>query len=78
MNQGGSISYVFVEERIEFTKKFPKGRTIKLKSTTSAPINSAVFYKEVRGKVSRRTQQEILQVFEDTREDLGAAYFVIS
>lgn len=78
LNQGGAINYVFVEERTEFTKKFPKGRIIKLKSTTAAPINSAMFYKEVRGKLYKRTYQEILQVFEDTRDDLGAAYFVIS
>lgn len=78
MNQGGTVSYVFVEERIRFTKKHPKGETYKVKSSTSSPINPESFYKEVRGKLYRRSPQEMLELFEDIRHDLGASYFVIN
>lgn len=77
-DEDGRVNYVFVEEKTIFDKESPEGREVRLKSSIGAPINKEVFKKEVRGKLIKRTYQEILQVFEDTTEDLGADYFVVS
>jgi hypothetical protein len=77
-NQGGTVTYVFIQERIKFTKQSPLGITVKHKSSTSAPISPLVFQKEVKGKLVRRSPQEVLDVFQDTANDIGASYFIIS
>ena len=77
-NGGGTVSYVFVEERIEFTNKHPKGKIVKRKSSTSMPINKACFTKEVKRKLYKRTRQELLELFDATAQDLGATYFIVS
>ncbi len=75
---GGTVSYVFCEERITFEdEKFPNGKYITVKTSLSCPINPKILYKEVRGILMKRTPQEILKVFEDTKHDLGASYFII-
>ena len=77
-NQSGTVSYIFVTERIEFPTTHPKGKVVKMKSTISAPINTACFYKEIRGKRYKRSLQELLQLFDDTAWDMGASYFIVS
>jgi len=77
-NLGGVVSYVFVEERIKFTGEHPKGILYGRESTLSMPINEAMFQKEIKGKLHKRTLEEIVEVFETTKDDLGATYFIIS
>lgn len=74
-NQGGTVSYIFVHERTIFTDKYPLGKTIKLRSSTVAPINTAMFIKE---NGSKRSPQEVLEVFQTTKDDMGASYFIIN
>lgn len=74
---GGTISYVFFTERIRFTKENPLGEIYRIKSTQHSDINSNVFYKLENNRVVRRSFEEVLQVFEDTKDDLGASYFII-
>lgn len=76
---GGTVTYIFVQEDIDFSDpKFPLGKTVFTKSSLSSNINRDVFFDEIRGKLVRRTPQEIIHVFETTRHDLGANYFIIS
>lgn len=77
-NQSGTISYIFVTERIEFPSTHPKGKVVRIKTTTSSPINPHCFYKEIRGKRYKRSLQELLQLFDDTAHDMGASYFIVS
>lgn len=77
-NQGGTVSYVFVEERLEFSDTHPLGKTVKKKSTLSAPVNPQVFFEENKGKLSRRSPQDVIGVFQDSCDDMGATYFVLS
>ena len=76
-NGTGSISYVFVTERVIFTKENPLGEVIKVKTTQHTDISNAVFYEVENGKTVRRSFEEVLKVFEDTKHDLGASYFII-
>jgi len=79
-NLGGTVTYVFCEEKLDFSDpEFPLGKVVIEKSSLSANINKHVFFEEVRGgKLVKRTPQEIIHVFETTRHDLGATYFIIS
>lgn len=74
----GTISYIFLEERIIFTPENPEGIIVQTKSTLHSDINNAVFMKYDNGKEYRRSSEEVYQVFEDTRHDLGADYFIIN
>ena len=76
-NNGGSVSYVFVQDRIKFSKEFPLGEIVQQKSTLYCTINPEIFYKMVEGKKIRKSPQEIIQIFEDTKSDNGASYYVI-
>lgn len=74
---GGTISYIFLEERIRFTKEHPDGEKYFKKSIRHSPINNEVFYKVENGKTSRRSPSEVIQIFENIKNDIGAAYYVI-
>lgn len=74
---GGTISYVFLEERIRFTKEYPNGEKYFRKSIRHSPINHEVFYKVENGKTTRRSPSEVIEVFETTKNDIGASYYVI-
>jgi hypothetical protein len=76
-NGTGSVSYIFVSERIKFTKENPLGEVIKVKTTQHTSISNQVFYKLENNRVVRRSFEEVLKVFEDTKNDLGASYFII-
>ena len=74
---GGTVSYVFLEERIRFNEENPNGEKYFTKSIRHSPINHQVFYKVEHGKTSRRSPSEVIQIFEDTKNDIGASYYVI-
>lgn len=75
---GGTVTYVFLSERVgPSTHDNPTG-TYHTKSVTKAAINPEIFYKIIEGKKIRRSPYEILQVFEDTKWDLGASEFIIN
>lgn len=76
-NMGGIVSYVFIQERIRFTKDKPEGETYLIKAMQHSDINPQVFYKNEHGVSSRRTTQEILDVFNDIKSDIGANYYII-
>lgn len=73
---GGTITYVFTEERIDFTNpKYPNGENIENKTHLTSPINSCILYNE---NGSKKSPQDIVLLFEDTKNDLGASYFIIN
>lgn len=74
---GGTVTYVFIEERISF-KEDPLGVVFNKKSNLVAPINPDSFFKDSNGRVIRKSIPEIMEMFEDTRDDMGASYFIIS
>jgi hypothetical protein len=77
VKDGGSISYIFLTERTRFSKEFPLGETYQHKSVLHCAIKPEMFYKMVDGKKVRRSMAEILQVFDDTKWDNGASYYII-
>lgn len=77
-NQSGTVQYFFVNQRIRFTKKFPKGEYYKEISILSSPINPQSFYESVKGKVRKKSLEEFLNMFITTQNDNGASYFIIS
>ncbi len=77
-NQGGTVSYVFVEKRTIFTDEAPLGTEVERKSFTMAPISMQIFHEERKGKFIRRSPQEVVEIFQDTCNDLGATYFIIN
>jgi len=76
-NNGGTISYVFVRERIKFSKENPLGEIVQEKSTLYSAINPEVLYKMMDGRRVRRSPQEVIQIFDDTKWDNGASYYII-
>lgn len=74
---GGTITYFFLEDRIRFTEEHPEGEAYQRKTSLHADINQEVFYTLDHGKKRKRTPAEVLQVFEDTCWDKGAAYYLI-
>ena len=74
---GGTVSYVFLKERIRFNEKFPQGEKYFTKSIIHSPINHQVFYKVEHDKTSKRSPSEVIQIFEDTKNDIGASYYII-
>lgn len=73
----GSVTYVFQHPRIKFTEEEPKGVQYNELSMLNTKIQPSIIMKESRGKLYKRTAQEVLEVFEDTKNDLGAAYFIL-
>lgn len=74
---GGTVSYVFISERVVFTKDKPDGETIQVKSFLHSNINPQVFFKLEGNKTVRRSMAEVIEVFETTMIDLGAREFII-
>jgi len=77
-NNGGTISYVFLTERHMFNKEFPNGKKHFSKSIRHSPINREVLFKADKEKLVRRTLPEIIQIFEDTKSDIKANYYIIN
>jgi len=77
-NGGGTISYVFLTERYIFNKEFSNGKKYFHKSIRHSPINREVLFKADKEKLVRRTLPEIIQIFEDTKDDIGAKYYIIN
>jgi len=76
--EAGVISYIFIEPRLKFSKKYPHGERVYNKSKTVCPINPQVFVGENKGKEFKRSPSEVLNIFHGIKEDLGASYFEIS
>ena len=74
---GGSISYITLTERIRFTKEHPNGEIYHNKSVLYSNINPEVFFKVENNRRMRRSPQEVLEVFESIKIDLGASYYII-
>jgi len=77
-NEGGTISYVFLTERYIFNKEFPNGKKHFSKFIRHSPINREILYKSEKEKLIKRTLPEILQIFENTKDDIGAKYYIIN
>lgn len=77
INSVGTISYVFVTIRVKFTKEYPEGILFESKSFLNTKINSDIFFDEIKGKKIRRTPEQVIQIFEDTKHDLGADYYIL-
>lgn len=73
---GGTVSYIFLSERMRFTEENPLGEVYYTKSMTHAPINPEVFYKD-NDKRERRSYEEILHIFDTTCNDMGANSFIL-
>lgn len=76
--EGGTVSYVFLSERIRFTSQYPEGEVYHTKSILHSHINSEMFFKVVDGKKYKRNPNEIIEILEDTKWDLGASSFIIN
>lgn len=74
-NRDGTVQYYFIEPRILFDEKNPKGKIYQRKSILRGPINEALFTNE-RGR--KRNLSEVLNVFRTIQHDLGASYFILS
>jgi hypothetical protein len=75
---GSTISYVFETKRIIFTSDFPTGEEVVKRSILHTPINPTIFFSLHNGKKSKRSNNEILELFADTAWDLGATTFIIN
>lgn len=69
---GGAVSYVFVSERYD-----KDGNVIYNKSFLHSSINPEVFFKLENNKKVKRTIQEVIEVFEAIKVDLGATEYII-
>lgn len=71
---GGTVSYYFIEEKINReTQEIEEHRSV-----LHTNINSQIFSKEMNGRIYKRSYAEILEVLQDTCNDLGATYFRIN
>ena len=77
IKDGGTIAYVFLTDRVKFSKEFPEGEVYQKKSILYSNVNSEIFFKMVDGRRIRRSPQEVLQIFDDTKWDNGASYYII-
>lgn len=77
-NNGGTISYVFLTERSKFTKEFPDGKKYFTKFIKHSPINREILFKLDKERLIKRTLSEIIQIFEDTKNDIKANYYIIN
>ena len=75
--KSGTVSYVFLSERVRFTKENPNGETYANKSVIHSNINPAIFTKVENGRTYKRSLEEVAKVLEDTCHDLGANYYLI-
>lgn len=76
-DNGATVTYVFTESRISFEEN-SKGEYYHKKSNLVAPINYRSFFKEDGRKLKKKSITEIMEMFEQTRDDIGASYFIIS
>ena len=81
-NDGGTVSYIFIRDRVKIQKGELIGKDYEPieyqeKSTLHCTINPEIFFKMIEGKKMRRSSQEIIQIFEDTKSDNGASYYII-
>jgi len=75
---GGTITYLFTSTTKvwnEDKKEWEPVTTVKWRQHSN--INPLVFYKLVDNRSVRRTYEEVLEVFQDISEDMGACYFEI-
>lgn len=76
---GSTITYVFETPRIKYNKEYPDGLEYMHKSRMVAAISpSALVSVGSNGRKLKRNSTEVIRMFEDTREDIGAAYFTIN
>lgn len=76
--KSGTVSYVFLSERVRFTKENPNGEIYTNKSITHSNINPVIFTKVENGRTYKRSLEEVVKVLEDTCHDLGANYYLIN
>lgn len=84
-NEGGSVSYVFVTERLSrknFTnKQGEKDFTMEPSEVRSTLHNNiskeALMSNDPKRYGSLKTEEELLEMFQSTKVDLGASYFVL-
>lgn len=70
-NQSGSVSYVFLQDRVSdiHSKDVKDMRDIKVKAIMHCRLNS----ESIKGK----TAKDLLDMFYSTKHDLGASHFVV-
>jgi GTP cyclohydrolase II len=68
---GGTVVYFFLEDRFDKITDEP----IQKKSVLHTTINPNIFKKEIKGKQYKRSYEEVLQILQDTCNDIGATYF---
>lgn len=74
IDEGGVITYVFCEDRIDLKT----GSDYQKKSFLHTKLGQSALFKV--DKSNRKTPKsffEIMEMFESTKEDLGAAYYII-
>ena len=78
-NDSGTVTYVFCTERVDLSDpNFPNGKDIIVKTNQCSPLNRQMFFKEIKGVTVKRTPQEVLEVLDSIRWDLGASYFIVN
>lgn len=72
---GGAVVYIFETKRIKFTKDNPLGEEGIHTSTLQSNISMDIFHDFINGKKVRRSNSDVIKVFQDTCHDLGASTF---
>ena len=77
LEKTGSVAYVFVDERVKniHSHKLNDLETKEVKANLHVNLPPEAF--EGRKEGERKTPNELIHMFETTREDLGAKYFII-
>lgn len=70
--ESGSVSYIFIEERIENV------HSNKLKELTEKQNKSTLYVNLNKQAIENKSPNELIQMFETTKWDLGAKYFIVN
>lgn len=70
---GGIVAYFFVSEK--YNKETDEME--EEKSTLHTKLSPHIFTKEIHGKEYRRSYAEVVQILQDTCNDIGATYYRI-
>ena len=71
---GGTVAYYFVVQRINNAT----GEIFEQKSILHTKISPGLFEKEINGRIYKRSYAEMVEILQDTCEDLGATYYRIN
>ena len=82
-NDGGTVSYIFIEERLQKTP-FVNEQTGLLDYTMTPIQKKSTLYRKIGGQALKgekpgtfKSHAELFEMFNTNKNDLGASYFII-